>query len=56
MGYLRLFKYNNCNIISNSNSSIAPSNLEVGDFWGGGIVYYIAKPGDQSILMGKYMA
>jgi hypothetical protein len=53
MGYLRLFKYNNCNIISNSNSSTAPLNLEVGDFWGGGIVYYIAKPGDPIYIDGE---
>jgi hypothetical protein len=28
-----------------------PSNLQVGDYWGGGIVFYIAQPGDSLLYV-----
>lgn len=48
-GFLSVYTYQSCN-----NTSVTPpTTLQVGDEWGGGIVFYIAQPGDPIYVEGE---
>ena len=48
-----IIKYTCSNPQQDTNNETPPSTLQVGDEWGGGIVFYIAQPGDPIYVEGE---
>ena len=51
LGAISILEYDSSS--SSTNTETPPSTLQVGDEWGGGIVFYIAQPGDPIYVEGE---
>ena len=51
LGAISILEYDSSS--SSTNTETPPSTLQVGDEWGGGIVFYIAQPGDPIYIEGE---
>jgi hypothetical protein len=51
LGAISILEYDSSS--SSTNTETPPSKLQVGDEWGGGIVFYIAQPGDPIYVEGE---